>query len=83
MTTAPDTKPRTALLAGATGLVGSALLTLLRASPRYRHVDVLLRRAVPGLATEARLSTHPTRTRCTFAGAGWLTSCWAKSDGTL
>lgn len=58
MTTAPDTKPRTALLAGATGLVGSALLTLLRASPRYRHVDVLLRRAVPGLTNEARLTTH-------------------------
>ena len=38
-----DNAPRTALLAGATGLVGRALLALLLASPRYRSVHVLLR----------------------------------------
>lgn len=53
-----DPSPRTALLAGATGLVGGALLALLRASPRYRHTHVLLRRAVPGLAADARVTSH-------------------------
>jgi uncharacterized protein YbjT (DUF2867 family) len=38
--------PRKALLAGATGLVGSALLPLLCESPRYSEVHVLLRRSV-------------------------------------
>lgn len=37
--------PRTALLAGATGLVGTALLPLLLADARYREVIVLGRRA--------------------------------------
>jgi uncharacterized protein YbjT (DUF2867 family) len=36
--------PRTALLAGSTGLVGQALLPLLLASPRYAQVHALLRR---------------------------------------
>ena len=39
--------PKTALLAGATGLIGSELLTLLLASPRYNKVIVLGRRPVP------------------------------------
>jgi len=37
--------PRRALLAGSTGLVGSALLPLLCESPRYDEVHVLVRRA--------------------------------------
>ena len=40
---------RSALLAGASGLVGRALLSLLLDSPRYRRVQVLLRRTVPDL----------------------------------
>jgi uncharacterized protein YbjT (DUF2867 family) len=36
--------PRTALLLGATGLVGGELLTLLLADPEYRQVTVLVRR---------------------------------------
>ncbi len=38
---------RTALLAGATGLVGAALLKQLLASPEYARVVVLSRRALP------------------------------------
>jgi len=38
--------PRSALLVGATGLVGSALLKLLLDSPRYARVDVWVRRAL-------------------------------------
>jgi uncharacterized protein YbjT (DUF2867 family) len=38
---------RTALLAGATGLVGSALLPRLLDSPDYERVIVLARRQVP------------------------------------
>ncbi len=38
--------PKTALLAGATGLIGSALLPLLLASDRYARVVVVGRRAV-------------------------------------
>jgi uncharacterized protein YbjT (DUF2867 family) len=41
-----SSSPRKALLAGATGLVGSALLPMLRDSPRYGEVHVLLRRKV-------------------------------------
>jgi nucleoside-diphosphate-sugar epimerase len=44
---APD--PRNALLAGASGLVGRALLRRLLDSPSYRHVEVLLRRPAPDL----------------------------------
>ena len=51
-----DSDPRTALLAGATGLVGAALLARLREHPHYRHVHVLLRRAVPGIEASARVT---------------------------
>jgi uncharacterized protein YbjT (DUF2867 family) len=43
--------PRTALLLGATGLVGGELLTLLLADADYRQVTVLVRRNLP--------RTHP------------------------
>jgi len=56
--TSTDSTPRTALLAGASGLVGAALLALLRDSPRYRHTHVLLRRALPGLTADARVTPH-------------------------
>lgn len=49
---------RAALLAGATGLVGRELLALLCADPRYRTVQVLSRRDVPGLQADARLTVH-------------------------
>jgi uncharacterized protein YbjT (DUF2867 family) len=39
--------PRTALLLGATGLVGGELLTLLLADPEYGRVTVLVRRNLP------------------------------------
>ena len=54
---------RIALLAGASGLVGRALLALLLDSPRYRRVYVVLRRAVADLAGHAKLVT----TRVDFA----------------
>ncbi len=50
--------PHTALLAGATGLVGRALLSLLLASKRYRRVHVLLRRAVPDIKAGPKLKVH-------------------------
>ena len=50
--------PRTALLAGATGLVGRALLCLLAASPQYRRVHVLLRRAAPDIKAGPKLKVH-------------------------
>jgi uncharacterized protein YbjT (DUF2867 family) len=50
--------PRTALLAGATGLVGRALLPLLLASKQYRSVHVLLRRAAPDIKANAKLKVH-------------------------
>ncbi len=40
-----QTSPRNALLAGATGLVGSELLKLLLADPRYASVNCIARRA--------------------------------------
>ena len=49
---------RTALLAGATGLVGRALLPLLVASKHYRGVHVLLRRAVPDIKASPALTVH-------------------------
>jgi len=49
---------RTALLAGATGLIGAALLARLREHADYRHTHVLLRRAVPGLDADARITPH-------------------------
>jgi uncharacterized protein YbjT (DUF2867 family) len=50
--------PRTALLAGATGLVGHALLPLLLASKHYRSVHVLLRRAAPDIKASPKLKVH-------------------------
>jgi uncharacterized protein YbjT (DUF2867 family) len=52
------TAPRTALLAGATGLVGRALLAMLLASKHYRSVRVLLRRAAPDIKSSAKLKIH-------------------------
>ena len=51
----PDTPPRAAVLIGATGLVGRELLALLLASPSYRRVHALVRRAVPDLAADPKL----------------------------
>jgi uncharacterized protein YbjT (DUF2867 family) len=49
---------RTALLAGATGLVGRALLSLLLASAQYGRVHVLLRRTPPDINASAKLEIH-------------------------
>jgi len=49
---------RTALLAGATGLVGHALLPLLLAGKHYRRVHVLLRRAAPHIKVSRKLQVH-------------------------
>jgi uncharacterized protein YbjT (DUF2867 family) len=46
---------RTALIAGATGLVGRALLALLLASKHYRSVQVLLRRRPSDIAASEKL----------------------------
>jgi uncharacterized protein YbjT (DUF2867 family) len=50
--------PRTALLAGATGLIGRALLPLLLGSERYIRVHVLVRRAVAGIEAGPKLEIH-------------------------
>jgi uncharacterized protein YbjT (DUF2867 family) len=50
--------PRTALLAGATGLVGRALLPMPLASKQYRSVRVLLRRVAPDIEANAKLNVH-------------------------
>jgi len=50
--------PRTALLAGATGLVGRQLLSMLLAGKQYRSVHVLLRRAAPDINANAKLQVH-------------------------
>jgi uncharacterized protein YbjT (DUF2867 family) len=52
------TAARTALLAGATGLVGCALLPMLLASKRYRGVHVLLRRTPPDIKASTKLKIH-------------------------
>ena len=60
---------RTALLAGATGLVGRALLRLLLASERYSTLHVLLRRTPPDIEASAKLKIHQvdfTRLPATF-----------------
>ena len=49
---------RTALLAGATGLVGRALLPLLLAGKHYRRVHVLLRRTAPDIEASPKLQLH-------------------------
>jgi uncharacterized protein YbjT (DUF2867 family) len=51
--------PRSALIAGATGLVGRALLPLLLANERYGRVHVLLRRAAPDIVAGPKLEVHP------------------------
>lgn len=48
--------PRTALLAGATGLIGRELLARLLVHPDYGRVHVLLRRAAPEIQTHPRLA---------------------------
>ncbi len=50
--------PRTALLAGATGLVGRALLSSLLASDDYDGVHVLVRRTSPHVDAAPRLKIH-------------------------
>jgi uncharacterized protein YbjT (DUF2867 family) len=50
--------PRIALLAGATGLVGRALLPMLLASLHYARVHALVRRAPAGLPSHPKLETH-------------------------
>jgi uncharacterized protein YbjT (DUF2867 family) len=49
---------RTALLAGATGLVGREILALLLAHERYGRVDVLLRRQSPNVGADPKLKIH-------------------------
>ena len=49
---------RTALLAGATGLIGRALLPLLLLSPRYEAVHVLVRRPLADVAPAPKLQVH-------------------------
>jgi len=58
MTDPTHSTTRVALLAGATGLVGRALLHTLLDSPRYALVHALLRRAAPSLATSEKLTLH-------------------------
>ena len=50
------TRARVALLAGATGLIGHALLAQLLACARYARVHALLRRPAPGLADNPKLA---------------------------
>jgi uncharacterized protein YbjT (DUF2867 family) len=50
--------PRKALLAGATGLVGTALLPMLCDSPRYDQVHVLVRRSGTGLPAHVKARLH-------------------------
>ena len=54
---APSTHsdPRSALLAGTSGLIGRALLTLLLESPHYASVHALLRRSVRDLPAHPKL----------------------------
>src|SRR5688572_5337897 len=57
-TPSPPQPPRKALLAGATGLVGSALLPMLCDSPRYGEVHVLVRRSNAGLPAHDKTRVH-------------------------
>ena len=50
--------PRSGLLAGATGLVGRALLSVLLASDGYRRVQVLLRHRPPDIGANDKLQIH-------------------------
>jgi uncharacterized protein YbjT (DUF2867 family) len=54
----PPLRPRDALLAGATGLVGRQLLNRLIASPGYERVHALLRRPSKGLPSDPKLQLH-------------------------
>jgi uncharacterized protein YbjT (DUF2867 family) len=54
----PTAFARTALLAGATGLIGRELLTRLLAEPAYAQVHVLLRRAAADLPTHPKLQVQ-------------------------
>jgi uncharacterized protein YbjT (DUF2867 family) len=73
-------QPRTALLAGASGLVGRALLSLLLASKHYRSVRVLLRRTPPDIevdfarlpATFQAVAETPTTRVCTVRFGRYL-----------
>ena len=49
---------RTALLAGATGLIGRALLTRLLAAADYQRVTVLVRRAASDIAAHSKLAVR-------------------------
>ena len=49
---------RSALLAGASGLVGRALLARLLESPHYHRVHALLRRPVPALGAHRKLTAR-------------------------
>ena len=53
-----NAKPRTALLAGATGLVGRELLALLLHSRDYATVHALVRRTSPHIDAAPRLKIH-------------------------
>lgn len=53
-----STSPRSALLVGATGLIGRALLPLLEKSERYASVQVLVRRAVTGIEAHPKVGFH-------------------------
>jgi len=57
MATVPH-PPRIALLAGATGLIGRALLQRLLKSERYTHVHVLVRKASQAIAPHPKLVLH-------------------------
>ena len=48
-------RPRTALLTGATGLVGRTLLPMLLAATQYRGVHIMVRRAVPDIKANSKL----------------------------
>jgi uncharacterized protein YbjT (DUF2867 family) len=52
----PPRDSRRALLAGASGLIGRSLLSLLLDSPRYRRVHALLRRPVADLPAHPKLA---------------------------
>jgi uncharacterized protein YbjT (DUF2867 family) len=55
---ASSSTPRTALLAGSSGLIGRALLPLLLASSTYGQTHALLRRALPNSVASPRLTLH-------------------------
>ena len=55
---APSPTSRTALLAGATGLIGRALLPRLLESPAYQHVTVLARRAPNDMPAHRKLDVQ-------------------------